>query len=124
MTDADLKKLSDWHNIPEKDMVWIDNRIKKWIEIQSNNKSAPSFEPWTEANEKALGELEKHHFYLHDTHLGSLEAQQQTEFEDSLDRMQKDAAVEYLARLTLNTLGNDSRSNSYFWCKIERIAIL
>ena len=61
-------------------MVHIEKKGKKWIEIQSTNKSSHLFEPWTEENEKALGDLDKHRLYLQDTQMGRLEAQQQIEF--------------------------------------------
>ena len=80
MTDAKLRKLLDWHQGPAKDMGHIDNKRMNWVGIQSSNKADPLFKYWTEENEKALGDLDKHRLYLQDTQMGRLEAQQQIEF--------------------------------------------
>ena len=64
MTDEELKNILDWNQVLEKEMGRIDNKRKIWIEIQSSNKAAPSFESWTEENEKALSNMEKHDFSL------------------------------------------------------------
>ena len=96
-TVADVDAVLAWYNHPQRNKLSKESKLKAWDAIRDRGKPPPTYERWSDDDEKELLEASKTDITVDDTALGRAQMKKKLDFEQAIGTMTKEELEAALA---------------------------
>ena len=112
LTVKELDTLLSWHNIKKIGDMSKEQKLEKWMQIQTEGRSPPNYEKWTDEDENALKEASRTHIGIGDTAVGRLEERRMREFKQTVAKFTPEEWAEIEAARGISNITNTQEDNN------------